>query len=312
MSISGYGTTQNNPNYLGVLFEVGQNATPFLNAVGGINGARPVSGVNFALNTNYSLDTASQPSISEDASVSGVTPTTYDQNQDENAVQIFDRIAQVSYANSSDISTLAGVPNWAGENQVTDKMGAQVTRNLRQIAVDLEYTMFNGVYTKWTASGTASGSRGVSTAITTNSVDALGATLDKTLFNSLTKSMADNGAELDNGMTAIMVNSTYKQALSDLFVLQERSFDMGGTAVDSIATDFGILPVIYAPQVVQTEVLIVDVSKCSLAVLPTADGQALKVEPLAKNGASDRTQLYLQAGMDYGHEIYHGKVTNLA
>lgn len=311
MPISGYGTTQNNPNYLGVLFEIGQNATPFLNAVGGINGARPVSSVNFALNTNYDLGTASQPAISEDASVSGVTPTTFDQNQDENAIQIFDRIAQVSYANSSDISTLAGVPAWAGENQVTDKMGAQVTRNLRRMAIDLEYTMFNGTYTKWTASGTASGTRGVSTAMTTNVVDGtLG--LDKAMFNTLTKTMADNGAELDNGMSAIMVNSKYKQALSDLFVLQERSFDMGGFTADSIATDFGILPVIYAPQVLQSEILIVDVSKCSLAVLPTADGQALKVEPLAKNGASDRTQLYLQAGMDYGHEIFHGKINNLA
>jgi len=312
MSIAGYGTTQNNPNYLGVLFEIGQNATPFLNAVGGINGARPVTGVNFALNTNYVLDAASQPSISEDAAVAGVTQSTFAQTQDENSVQIFDRIAQVSYANSSDISTLAGVPNWAGENQVTDKMAAQIERNLRQMAIDLEYTMFNGSYVKWTASGTAAQSRGVSTAITTNSIDAAGAALDKTLFNSLTKSMADNGAELDNGQTAIMVNSTYKQALSDLYVLQERSFDMGGTAVDTIATDFGILPVVYAPQVAQTEVLIVDVSKCSLAVLPTADGQALKVEELAKNGASDRAQLYLQAGMDYGHEVFHGKVTNLA
>lgn len=312
MSIAGYGTTQNNPNYLGVLFEIGQNATPFLNAVGGINGARPVTGVNFALNTNYVLDAASQPSISEDAAVAGVTQSTFAQTQDENAVQIFDRIAQVSYANSSDISTLAGVPNWAGENQVTDKMAAQIERNLRQMAIDLEYTMFNGSYVKWTASGTASQSRGVSTAMTTNVIDAGGLTpLDKALFNSLTKTMADNGAELDNGQTAIMVNSTYKQALSDLFVLQERSFDMGGTAVDSIATDFGILPVVYAPQVVQTEVLIVDVSKCSLAVLPTADGQALKVEELAKNGASDRAQLYLQAGMDYGHEVFHGKITNL-
>jgi len=311
MAISGYATTENNPNYLGVLFEIGQNATPFLNAVGGINGARAVSSVNFALNTNYQLATASQPAISEDAAVSGVTPTTFDQNQDENSVQIFDRIAQVSYANSSDISTLAGVPAWQGENQVTDKMGAQVTRNLRQMAVDLEYTMFNGVYTKWTASGTAAGTRGISTAMTTNVVDGT-AGLDKAMFNTLTRTMADNGAELDNGMTAIMVNSKYKQALSELFVLQERSFDMGGVTADSIATDFGILPVIYAPKVAQSEILIVDVSKCSLAVLPTADGQALKVEPLAKNGASDRTQLYLQAGMDYGHEIFHGKINNLA
>jgi len=310
MSISGNGTTQNNPNYLGVLFEIGQNATPFLNMVGGTNGARPVNGVNFALNTNYVLDAAAQPTISEDASVTGATASTFAQTQDENAVQIFQRVAEVSYANASDISTLGGVPNWAGNQNVTDKEAAQIERNLRQMAKDLEYTMFNGAYTKWTVSNTASGTRGVSTAITTNSVDAAVATLDKAMFNSLTKSMADNGAELDNGQCAIMVNSGYKQALSDLFVLQERSFEIGGYAVDTIATDFGMLAVQYAPQVSATEILIVDVSKCSLAVLPTM-GEALYIEELAKDGASSKTQIYGQFGMDYGHETFHGKITNL-
>lgn len=309
MSIAGYGTTQNNPNYLGVLFEIGQNATPFLNMVGGINGARPVSGVNFALNTNYVLDTAAQPSISEDASVSGATPSTFAQTQDENAIQIFQRVAEVSYANASDISTLAGVPNWAGNQNVTDKEAAQIERNLRQMAKDLEFTMFNGSYTKWTASNTASQTRGVSTAMTSNVIDGT-AGLDKAMFNSLTRSMAENGAELDNGQCAIMVNAEYKQALSELFVLQERSFNIGGVAVDTIATDFGMLAVQYAPQVATDEILIVDVSKCSLAVLPTM-GEGLYVEELAKDGASSKTQLYGQFGMDYGHEVFHGKINNL-
>ena len=35
-STSAVGTTQNNPNYLGMVFEAGQNATPFLNMVGGL------------------------------------------------------------------------------------------------------------------------------------------------------------------------------------------------------------------------------------------------------------------------------------
>ena len=89
------------------------------------------------------------------------------------------------------------------------------------------------------------------------------------------------------------------------------SAGIGGVAVDTIATDFGILAVQYAPQVSQSEILIVDTSKVSLAVLPT-DGEALKVEELAKDGASMKTQLYGQFGTDYGHEVFHGKITNLA
>lgn len=310
-STAATGTTQNNPNFLGTLYEIGQNATPLLGMVGGINGARPVSGVNFALNTNYTLDAASQPAITEDAAVTGATASTYAQTQDENAVQIFQRVAKVSYANASDVSTLSGVPNWAGDQNVTDKMAAQVERNLRQIALDLEYTMINGSYVKWTASGTAAKTRGISTAITTNSVDGGAGALTKAMVNSLTKSMADNGAELSNGQCVVMVNSTYKQALTDLFGLEPRDRQVGGMSVETLVTDFGQLGVVYAPQVAQTEVLITDMSKISLAVLPYM-GDALKVEPIAKSGASEQVQLYGQFGCDYGHEVFHGKITNLA
>lgn len=310
-STSAVGTTQNNPNFLGEIFEIGQNATPLLNLVGGFQGARPVEGVNFALNTNFSLDTASQPSISEDASVTGATPSTYAQAQDENAVQIFQRVASVSYANQSDPYTLSGVPSWGGQSQVTDKMAVQVERNLRQMAVDLEYTMFNGVYVKWTASGTAARTRGISNAITTNSVDAGAVALTKTMVDTLTKSMADNGADISMGTSVIMVNSTYLQALNDIYGLAERSVNVGGVTLDAINTSFGRIPVVYAPKVAQTELLITDVSKISLGVLPVK-GQPLLIEELDKDGASDKIQLYGQFGCDYGHEIFHGKITNLA
>ena len=76
-NVSAIGTTQNDPNYLGILFEIGQNKTPLLNMIGGVNGGRSVPTWNFALNSNYALETPSQPSISEDASVTAPTPTTY-------------------------------------------------------------------------------------------------------------------------------------------------------------------------------------------------------------------------------------------
>ena len=230
-------------------------------------------------------------------------------DQDENAIQIFQRTAQITYADDSDYSTLAGVPSMNGLNPVTDKKAFQVASNLRQVAVDLEYTLINGAYVKKTASGTASQSRGLSTAITTNVIDALGGTVDKPMFNSLTKTMVDNGADLDGSV--ILVNSTYKQKLSELFALQERSNTVGGVAVEVIATDFGNLNVVYTPQVAQTEIIIADISVCSVAILPI-EGEALKVEDLAKTGASQPVQIYGQMGFDYGIELSHGKITNLA
>lgn len=310
-SLSAVGTTQNNPNFLGTLYEVGQNATPFLAMLGGINGARPVSTTNFALSTNYVLDSASQPAISEDASVTGATASTYAQTQVDNAIQIFQRVAQVSYANASDVSTLSGIAGWQGNQNVTNKIATQVERNLRQMAVDLEYTLINGSYTAWGASNVASGTRGLTNAITTNSVDGGAGALTKAMVNTLTKDMVDNGAELDNGQCVILVNSTYKQALTDLFALEPRDRAVGGLNLEVLVTDFGQLGIVYCPSVAQTEVIVADMSKISLAVLPV-DGQAVKVEPIEVAGASESMQIYAQLGNDYGNEIFHGKITNLA
>jgi len=77
------------------------------------------------------------------------------------------------------------------------------------------------------------------------------------------------------------------------------------------ATNFGNLNVVYAPAVAQTEVIMADMSVCSLAVLPVR-GHALIVEQLAKTGASDPYSIYGQMGLDYGYEAKHGKITNLA
>lgn len=308
-SIASVGTTQNNPNFLGTLLEIGQNETPFLVMLGGLGGAKPVVGVNFALNSNYALNSASQPSISEDDSITGATVSTYAKGQDENAVQIFQRKAEVSYANQSDSSTLSGVPNWAGNMDGSDAMSQQVEINLRQLAVDLNYTLLNGSYTKWSSSSTAAQSRGLSTAISSNTVDGGAASLTKDMFNTLVKKMVDAGAKLAGAV--ILVNSTYKQELSSLFALQERSSVIGGVAVDIIATDFGNLAVVYEPSVLQTEIVIADMSKLQLAVLPTR-GQPLLVEATAKVGASDTTQIYGQFGLDYANEIFHGKIFNLA
>ena len=308
-NVSAIGTTQNDPNYLGILFEIGQNKTPFLNMMGGLTSPRVVPSWNFALNSNYALETPSQPSITEDGANTAPTATTFVRAQDENACQIFQRVAQVTYADESDFSTLAGVPSMNGMNEVTDKRAFQVASNLRQLALDLEYTFINGNYVKKTASNVASRSRGLSTAITTNSIDGGAGALTKAMFNSLTKEMADNGADLDGSV--IMVNSTYKQALSELFALQERSNTIGGVNVGTIATDFGILSVVYTPQVAQTELIIADISVCRPAVLPV-NGQAIVVEDLAKTGASQPVQIYTQMGLEYGIETMHGKITNLA
>lgn len=310
-STSAVGTTQNNPNYLGMLFKVGQDETPFLNMLGGINGARPVSSAEFALNSNYALNAASQNTVSEDDSTSAGTPNTYARSQDTNAIQVMKYSIDVSFKNESDISTLAGVPAWAGPNYVTDKRAEQIAANMEQMAIDLDYSCVNGTYVTAATSAINAKTRGIIEACTTNAIDASAAALSKTLVNNLTKTMVDNGARLKNGKCVIHVNSSKKQELTDIFGLQDRSGVVGGVNVEMLKTDFGDLPVIYNPSIPQNTVLIADMSICSLAVLPVR-GQAVLLQKTAQVGASEPYMLYGQFGLDYGIEFRHGVITNLA
>lgn len=310
-SISAVATTQNNPNYLGQVFKIGEDRTPFLTMIGGLQGANPVNSWNYALNSNYELNTASQSTQSEDDAIAGATATTYARAQDENSCELKLYKMSVSYANESDYSTLAGVPAWAGPNFNTDKLTEQVTAHTEQLALDMDFALINGVYVKKTASSVVSKTRGILTACTTNKIDASGGALTKTNFNAIIKTMADNNAKLNNGKIVIHVNSSKKQELTALFGLQERSNSVGGVNVEVIATDFGNLNVVYNPTIPQDSVLIADMSVCSLRILPVM-GQAVILEQLGKVGASTDYQLYCQYGMDYGIESRHGLLTNLA
>ena len=310
-SIAGPSTTSNDPNYLGMLFLTGQNERPFTAMLGGIGGAKPVNTVNYPLNSNYSLNTASQKTQSEDTAATSSGSTSYARVQAENTIQIMKEEIDSTYANQSDVSTLAGLPNWMGDNPVTDKEAQQVALHLEQMANDLEFSLIQGTYVKKTASNVNSKTRGMLEACTSNAIDGGAIALTSTIFDSLTKTMADNGANLGNGQCVVFVNSSQKIAITDAYKLAERSTNVGGVNVETIVTNFGNLGVVYTPQMPQDEILVADMSIVSLAVLPYK-GQALVLEDLAKDGASDRQMLYLQAGLDYGLESKHGKITNLA
>src|SRR5690348_5351591 len=74
--VSGQGTTYNLPNYHGELFSISPTETPFLSAIGGLNGAKAWSATEFEWQTvdrrassanNVALEGATAPAGSERA-----------------------------------------------------------------------------------------------------------------------------------------------------------------------------------------------------------------------------------------------------
>ena len=88
--VTSYQTTF--PNYLGPLFVIGANQTPFLTMMGGMRGYKPAPGFEFAMEQYASLEAASQGVESEDHAVTGTAGVaSYTKAQGTNTCQIMYR-----------------------------------------------------------------------------------------------------------------------------------------------------------------------------------------------------------------------------
>ena len=316
-NVNAAATVWNCPNYTGELFLIGANQTPFLNMIGGLQGGaiRTVADFEFPLAQPWALEAASQPEITETASLTAPNPWTYVRDQDINTVQIFQRQVSVSYAKQSvtgqvTADATTGLVDITGVQPVQNERDFQISAHMRQIAVNVDYTFLNGAYQKATSAAVAAKSRGIITAATTNTVAAAAAALSKPLVDELLRAMASNGSEFIN--TVILVNAFQKQKLSDIYGFAPQDRNVGGYNINQIETDFAILGIVWAPNVPTDTLLIADLSVCSPVFLPVPEKGVLFFEELSKTGASEKGQIYGQIGLDYGPEEYHGTITGLA
>lgn len=309
-------TVWNCPNYTGELYMIGANQTPFLNMIGGLQGGniRTVTDFQFALAQPWALESASQPAITETASLTAPTPWTYVRSQDVNTVQIFQRQVSVSYAKQSVTGqiTADGTTGLAelGVQPVQNERDFQIMAHMRQLAVNIDYTFLNGSYQQATAANVAAKCRGIITACTTNTVNAGSAALTKQLIDQLLRTMAGNGAEFVNPV--IFCNAFQKQQISDIYGYAPQDRNIGGYNIKQVETDFAVLGIVWAPNVPAATLLVADLAFCAPVFLPVPEKGVLFYEELSRTGASEKGQVYGQIGIDYGPEEYHGTITSLA
>ncbi len=309
-------TVWNCPNYTGELYLLGANQTPFLNMIGGLQGGniRTVSDFQYPLAQPWALEAASQPDITETASLTAPNPWTYVRSQDVNTCQIWQRQVSVSYAKQS-VTGQVTADSTTGlvmlDNQpVQNELDFQVSAHMRQVALDVDYTFLNGAYQQATSAAVAAKTRGVITGATTNTVAAGAAALSKALIDQLLRTMAANGSEFIN--PALFVNAFQKQAISNIYGYAPEDRNVGGYNIKQIETDFAVLGIVWAPNVPAATLLISDLAFCTPVFLPVPEKGVLFYEELSKTGASEKGQIYGQIGLDYGPEEYHGTITGLA
>ncbi len=315
-TISGLGTTYNLPNYAGRLFSVAPSETPFLSAIGGLgNGARTTSTV-FEWQTEDLESTTANNSKTEGAPAP--TASEVSRTNVSNVVEIHQEAVEVSYTKQAAAGIRNGINSADGSNPVTDELSHQIDLKLRKIGVDAEKSFLSGVYVKPANNDTARQTRGVLTAISTNvfANGGVGRALSKTIVDNALADMFSNGAPLAQDTTVFMVGSAQKIALSNIYstaTLNQPTMtrNIGGVAIDTIVTDFGVFGVMLNRWFPAGGIGILDLAVCRPVFLEIPDKGVLFAEPLAKVGASEKYQLYGELGLEYGPEQYHGWIKDL-
>lgn len=308
-AVSGLGDSYDLPNYVGELFNVTPNDTPFLSAIGGMTGGKSVTSKQFTWQT---VDNAA---AAQTVALEGADPTFAERTRSEviNVTQIMQYGVNVSYTKQAATGNLSG-QSIIGNQPVQDELAFQLDMALKRAARDIEFSFLQGTYVADTDMATERKTRGILEAITTTEVAGGAAALSQTMIESALKGMADSGAPFE--MPVIMANSFQKQKLSSIYssalALAPRDRNIGGVNITTIETDFGQVGIVYDRHMPIDDVAIVDLAFCKPVFLDIPGKGHFFVEPLAQSGAAYKFQVYGEIGLEYGPEQFHAKITNLS
>ncbi|HEY7822347.1 MAG TPA: DUF5309 family protein [Acidimicrobiia bacterium] len=165
--------------------------------------------------------------------------------------------------------------------------------------------------TSFTASATKGGaSLDWTTDITDGNVVKYGEP-DEESVGDLMQSAYDNGGLQESSMGLLIVNSGLKRWLTKIFVkdknIETRTRNIGGANVQVVETDFGQLGIMLNRYIPQGTLAAVSLDQCKPHFRFVPGKGVMFSEPLGKDGASNKTQLYASVGLEYGFEAAHAK-----
>lgn len=299
---------------LGTFFIVGANQTPFIDRMGGLSAYKQVFGTKFPVSVYAALETATQRAVDEADQVSGAgAHITYTRAQAYNYIQTLYRLVNVSYEKLANAAVLSGIA-WenAKAELVSNEIDTQTRMNLLQMAIDTEYSIFQGVAQAPTNNATAAKSAGfvgtgANGAIQTNRINGGTTEIDKGMIKACVKSMADHGAPFIDPV--LYCGSYVKEQLSEIYgwsPIGAAGTGVGGVNVEVIQTNFAKIPVVFDPFMLSTAVAIVEMAEVKLAGLEVPGMGAVYLEQLSKTGMAEKYHVFSKLGLDYGEESHHG------
>lgn len=315
--VTGIGTTWNLPNYAGELFTADPTQTPLLSMIGGLTGGKQTDNFEFPTAVLYDYPEAKQPEISETASVTAPTASHIAREQESNVVQIHQEVIDLTYAKQSNSGRMSGLNTAGQQPNPNDDKAFQIQHKLIKIARDAEFSFIRGKYQKASDGDTANKTRGMlelCTSDTSASIAAADSLLNKDLLDQLFREMAQNGAYFNN--MVLFCNAFQKQMITKIYASQfnatmQTTQNIGGMNITQIETDFFKMGVTWDRFMPDDTIMIADIAHVAPVFQPVPGKGVMFQEDLAKQGASDRIQIYGQLGLAHGPAFLHGAITGL-
>lgn len=300
-------------NYSGMLFNKGNTRTPLSSIIGGR--AKMTNHVEFVTGQEYTTGGGSQPAISETASLTAPDASVVTRAQKTNVTQIFQESVGISYAKQSNMGTLSGL-NVAGQQaNPMNELDFQVAAKMAKINADIEYTFINGVFNKATQDSEINKTRGLVTAITTNTKAMASKPLGLWDIADMVKKVYGSNAPTDglclwcDAVTMFQINA---DAVQNGLTVVPAARNINGISLSSVVTPIGVVYLYLGEYLPAGTALLLNLSVLAPVFQPVPGKGNFFLEALAKTGAGEKYQLFGQIGLDHGPEWYHGKFTGIA
>ena len=296
-----------------MLFNKGNTRTPFMSMISGKT--KYTNSVEFILGQEYQSEDGDIPAISETASLTAPDPSYITRSQNTNVTQMFQDAVAISYAKMSNMGTLSGA-NIAGQQaNPMDELDFQVGNKMRKLARSIEKTFIQGKYNKATTDATINKTRGMDEAIKTNVIAASNAPLDIWLVNDLVQKIRDNGGDISNlvlWLDTVTLNQLNGSAVESGVEMGQAYSNEYGIQVRDLLLPIGRIRTALGEFIPSGTAYAFNFDAISPVEQPVPGKGNFFLEPLAKEGAGDKYQIFGQIGLDYGNELLHGKITGLS
>lgn len=298
-------------NVAGALFSKTDVRTPLFNMLGDtVIGSR-----EFLTGAEYELGAASQPAISETASLTAPEPTFTSRTQGKNVTQMFHKSISVTYRKMSNPDALTGLNLEGLTNNVPSETAFQIAGRLAEIRNEMEYTLINGVYNLATTPDTIDKTRGLNAAITSNVITAAGAELGPDMLISLARLVSVSSPYGLLGLVGVL-NAEQIVQLNKIITNegQRGSMSSAGSNLLEYLTPFGTMRFMEGGHRYQPNGTagFYNLGICQNVLNAVPGMGTMFYEPLAKGGAGEKGQIFGQWGINHGHEWMHAKITGLA